>query len=369
MVYFLINNNFHYYDISIHLPSLSDYRLSLIQVPHTLDVPPSEREFEKIYTFKTPFAGLKSHLKVNNIKKTQRNIHDQINPGFDDVLFFYTEFEILNQYIVSFFKKSGAKVYLIEEGLPTYISYCTKSKSNLFFKYRLKEFYFKKILNYDFVKYLSLNGFGYPQIEDSYLDGAAFYFDVKTLRDVESYHISKDVRKIDTLNSDDVVFLNEEMYLYYMDWESYVSEIRRIVSSLLEQFCTVYFKFHPREDDTSRERIRRAFGCCAGIKFVEENTPIEELIVKLQVKYAASFFSAALMNLHFMGVAPIYVYPFIPQLLRHENIKSIHRFLESVSYKFPKNLESIRKDGACDVPGGGSNFSLKDFLQSLDVAV
>jgi len=369
VIYFLVNNNFHYYDVSLHLQSLSENRVSLIQIPHTLDADIDVKEFEENYTFQTPFAGLMSHLKINKIISVQNLIRSKIKPGPDDVLILYTEFEILNQFIVKLFNENGAKVFLLEEGMPTYISYCTKSRVPLSLKFKLKLAYIRKVLRYDFVKYLSLNGFGYPQIEDSYIDGVLFYFDAHIKRRINNYRISKAAKQVRLTDPSKVIFLNEEMYLYYMGWESYLNEMRRVILSLSKQFETVFFKFHPREDQVSRRRIREEIGMLPNLQFVEDDTPVETLIVEIRAKYAVSFFSAALMNLHFMGIDPIYIYPFIPGLLKHDNVKTIQSFLESIRYEFPDSLDVLKLEGRCRVPEPNDALSLGDFIRNISGAV
>lgn len=364
MIYLLINNNFHYYDLSLHLEALSWAEVSLIAVPHKLDADYVDGSFKKKYNFDTPFKGVKGYLDRRTIHDSQESICSQIKPGPEDVLIFYTEFELLNQFIVSLFKKSGAKVFLLEEGLPTYINFCTESTTALSLKYKLKLAYIHNVLRYEYVDYLSLNGFGYPRIRDSFIDGVLFYFNTHVNRDVPNYRISKEVETMSSTDPTKVIFLNEGLYLYYMGWDVYIDELKRVISALSHQFETVYFKYHPKENAKSKVRIRQALEGFSNVQFIEATTPIETLIVELQAKHAVSFFSAALMNLHVMGIDPIYIYPFIPSLQKLDIIKTIHGFLESINYIFPNSLDELKLETTSRIPETADSPSLGAFLQS-----
>ena len=152
MIYFLVNNNFHLYDVKLHISNFKKQQdFSLIQIPHTLNPQKEDANFKKIFTYQTPFQGKKKinflyiHRLHNKIKSDLQNISEK------DFLFFYTEYECLNHYIVKLFKEKGAKTFLIDQGIATYILLNCNSTSvyKLPLRLRIKLFALRKLFGYN----------------------------------------------------------------------------------------------------------------------------------------------------------------------------------------------------------------------------
>ena len=361
MIYFLVNNNYHLIDVYEHCNNLKDYKKCLIQIPHTLDTIDNNKNFVDIFTYKTPFEGVKNFFNIFNIKKIERQIKKKLIINKDDILFVYTEFEILNQYIISLFKKAGARIYILNEGFATYLTYGVKSESNLPIKYKMKLFYTKYIIGYNFVKYLYYNNLVFPQIADKYIDGVLLYLNVNILRNISKTVITKNTRKL-VLNEKKAIFLNEMMYKYYCSNEEYKDILDDILFRISTSFEEVYFKFHPRETEENRKWQIEIINKFDNIQIIKENLPFENLLYKYNSKYIYSYFSAALFNVNAMGAIPVYIAHLYENISQNDIVQQINTILENSGYKFiNKTFDNIEYVGFKSKLEDNSK-SIKDFV-------
>jgi hypothetical protein len=360
LIYFLVNNNYHLLDVYEHCKYLKSYEKSLIQIPHTLECIQESGIFNNIYTFNTPFKGLKNFFNVFKAKQIEKNIKNKISVTKDDILFVYTEYEVLNQYVISLFKKNGAKVYVIEDGgFATYLTYSVLNEGKLTLKEIIKLLYLKYILGYKFVKFLKYNGIVFPQIEDKFIDGVLLYLDVKIIRNIKKILISKNHRKL-TLNEKKAIFLNEKMYDYYCSKKEHKIILNDILQKMSQKFEKIYFKFHPRETEDDKKWQLKILNQYHNVQIIEEKTPIENLLEKYDAKYVFSFFSAALLNVNAMGAIPVYVYHLYDRIAENSVFKQIDSVLKNLSYNF------IDKDYNCKNVGFNIK-SVKNYKSILDV--
>lgn len=363
MIYFLVNNNYHMIDVYEHCEHLKEYEKSLIQIPHTLECIEKNENFKNIFTFKTPFGGIKNSLNILKVKKNEKNIKEQLFIDEKDILFVYTEYEILNQYIMSLFKKNGAKIYLIEDGgFPTYLTYGVKNEERLTFKENIKLFYLKYILGYSFVEFLKYNNILFPQINEKYIDGVLLYLDVKIVRNIKKFLIVKNKKSLNLDNSK-AVFLNERMYDYYCSKLEQKTILNDILEKMTLSFDTIYFKFHPSETDENKIWQLDIIKKYKKVQLIDDNTPFENLIEKYQTKYVFSFASAALLNVNAMGAVPVYIYHLYDAISKNSVFKQIDLILKNANYTFVDKDYNFDKVGFVQKINCIENSTLKNFIR------
>lgn len=342
MIYFLINNNYHWFDVKLHLPALKEagMEVGLIQIPHTLETIAFHEAISKTHLFPSPFIGRKNFWNPVAIFKTHKLIKFKLKLTKNDILLVYTEEEFLNQFLLMQFKKAGAKVFLLDEGWQSILTYSKLNYDGYSFKWKIKLFYLKYIIGYKTLRLNFLNNYGYPQIYDELIDGVLCFRYFKMARKIKQTVVQRDVKVISNLDENKVIFLSQPLYEIYVSFEEYVQIINTVVKGLSSQFETVYFKFHPREKDTEalQDYIRNNY---TNIVFIKEKVAIEEIISCYKPKYAVSFQSVSLLNLKDMGLIPIYCFKDFNNLSKCADFIMIEEALIAMGYIFPKNIGEI----------------------------
>jgi len=342
VIYFLINNNYHWYDVKLHLPALKEagMEVGLIQIPHKLDLVVSDANIGKIITYESPHIGRKNFWNPFHIRSVHRQIEQEFELSEDDVLIVYTEYELLNQFFIKKFKTKNAKVFILEEGFATYITFADVL-TRLPLKQRIKLAYLQMFADYNETYLNFLNGIDFPQISDRFIDGVFLYRDVTIARNIRKIVISKEVETLESLNSKYVLFLNEKMYEYYTTMTEHLDILHDLLSKLSLQFEAVYFKFHPVETSANKELQKKIINQFSNIQIIESDKAIEEFIEDYRPKYIVSFLSAALLNLYDKGLRPVYCYRYYASLMKNEIFKNIDQTLEKMGYIFPKSMSEI----------------------------
>lgn len=342
-IFFLINNNFHWNDMREHLHALGDYEVNLICIPHTLD---PELQFDGVHyvwRFESPFA--KKRLGILNLRNTA-STHDQIKKALNimpsDVLLMYTEFELLNQYVAMTFKRAGAKVFLLDEGLGTYIVCSQKSDAKLPVKSWLHLRWSKYVIGYTWLRYMYFNNRIRPYMDDALIDGVLLYRDVVLSRKFPAYRIhgGKD-NLILSLDATKCLFVNSPTYQVHSSWDAYCNDLLEVFATLQRKFSQVYFKFHPRESKQQVEAVKRLLSNFDKVCFVEDAGPVEDLLQTVQAKYAVSFISTSLLSLADKGVEPIYVFQLIDSLRGQSIVAAMSALLSSIGVHLIDSLDDI----------------------------
>lgn len=363
MIYFLVNNNYQMIDVYEHCKNLKNYEKSLIQIPHTLECIDKSKDFGNIFTFNTPFRGVKFFFNIFKVKKREKEILSKLDIDKSDILFVYTEYEILNQYIISLFKKADARVYIIEDGgFPTYLTYGVKSEGGLTLKENIKLFYLKYVLGHKFVEYLKYNNIVFPQINEKYIDGVLLYLDVDIVRNIKKFLIFKNQKKL-ILDENKAIFLNEKIYDYYCSKDEYSAILEDCILNMTKKFKKVYFKFHPRESNENREWQLEILRKHSNVEIIEEKTPIENVLGKYEAKYVFSFFSAALLNINAMGATPVYIYHLYDKISQNSVFKQVDLILNNANYTFIAENYEVVNVGFRNKQN--NNITIIDFLEGI----
>jgi hypothetical protein len=343
MIYFLINNDYHYFDVALHAQTLEGTRLHLIEIMHTLQQRDSSRwatssRFEPVIHSGLARALL-SHLQ------TVPKIAARIRPRREDVLFVYTEYEPLNQYVVGLFRRAGARVYLIEDGgIATYITFRNPQSEPLRLKERVLRALYRCLPGAGSLRLQKIGGNLYPWMPDDCFDGVCLYRPVRLGRKLPVVPLRRPAEPcIVGADTSRILFLNQDLYTFnYLSDDAYIETLRHVIGGLASGFGQVLFKFHPRETAAWRERIQReVLSRWINVSCISSNLGIEATIEDSGVGLAASFNSTALMNLVHRGIEPVFLYHLFPQLTRHADFRENTAVLQEIGYQFVDAVTAV----------------------------
>jgi hypothetical protein len=341
VIYFIVNNNYQYYDFAGHLSTLKSDEVCLIEIPHTLD----ERQhvgLKSIFTYSSS-AKYKITKQIVSYISSIRRINNEITPKSTDTLFFYTEYEILNQYLVSRFKDIGARIFLIEDGgFGTYVPFRVVASEILTFKEAIKMAIYRRLPGLSNICFHKLNGHIFPRLPDNRIDSVLLYYPLKIARTIDVKLLKRPYQKPLHIVPNRVIFLNEALYEIYQDSGSYLHGLEQIISHLCKAFDEVIFKFHPRETLEWRQKIRDVvLSRYSKVCIIEENFAIEEVIEAYVPSVAASYFCSALLSLCDRGIQPLYLYHLIPEIEKQPVFIETTKILTEMGYIFVKNWSNI----------------------------
>ena len=255
----------------------------------------------------------------------------------------YTEYEILNQYVINIFYKAHAKIWLLEDGLAT-MTLCNSDSKKNSFKSKIYLFVLKYIYSYKYLKIYHLPD-PTPLMDDKLFNGVCVRLGSSIKRQIPLFQISnKNEFKFTNLNSDKAIFINNDLYNFFCTFEDYLEITEKTLAQLSLNFTEIYFKFHPRETDYNINLIKNKINKIPKIKFLDIKGIIEEQVEAIKPKYAFSFVSAALINLFHKGIIPVFLYDTDYKIRNDKFVKEIKVFLESVNYKPIRNIEDFNKN-------------------------
>lgn len=340
MIYFLVNNNYHRLDFENHLPHLDENNVTLIEIPHTLD----EHRYTKlsgIFKYPKPQSGLIA--QVLSFLSFVRKIDADINPTSSDTLFIYTEYEIQNQYVAWRFIQAGSRIFLIEDGgLGTYVPFRMLGSESLTLKESIKHFVYRFLPGLSRIRLHKLNGFIFPWMPDSFMNGVCLYRPVSISRTIPTIILKRPFQSQVNSTLSRVIFLNEPIYSIYQSAENYMDGLVKIITALCNGFNEVLFKFHPRESFEWRTRIKQKIiinSPC--VKFIEEDTAIEEVVVLYHPSVVASYFSSALLSLCDRGIQPLFLYHLIPDIQNQPIFQETTSVLMELGYHFIQSFSEV----------------------------
>lgn len=351
MIYFLINNTFHLQTVNAVIGDLARKKLGLIQVPYSLTPVVNDKRFEFITSLerltytkdyladwpKKLLPGLRLNRKKISLAKKA------IRPAKDDILFVFTEEELLNLILVKRFKNAGAKIYLIEDGIAAYVYYAINSdpisKRARLLMYIIRLIYGLKGY-YPFV----IKGYFCPRISDAYYSGICYFFPIQITRNFHVFQIKKNVAKKTLSANRNGLFLTQPIYTVYLTVEEYIFNLNTIISTIHSNFEKLYIKFHPDEVKSGLFlEIKKHIGPKENLVYLESTSNIEELISDIDINHVVSYNSSALMNLAFCGVEPVYMYH-LYDFLQDNSTRELTKYLKTLNYNFPLSLEDVTPD-------------------------
>lgn len=362
MIYFLVNNGYQYFDVEAHLQLR--IKASLIIIPHKIDSYDKTR-FIGTYHFETPWKSRRWML-IWPVRKLIRIINTSLFPKPDDILFCYTEYEPINQYIIARFKAAGARIYLIEDGgVASYIANFCNQPNRLTLKETFLQFWTRYAIASPTYHSFKIGGEVFPRIDDEAIDALLYYRPVLVGRTIRRILISRPTQQIKT-RSDTLLFLNQPLYESYETPKRYLEVLKKAICGLAPQFKNLYFKFHPRDSQDWRERIQACIrSACPRTIIVQNDHPVEFVIKEYSPKFVASFFSSALMGLAEMGIEPLFLYRLL-DLNQSRPITTLDKILTELSYEFPINFQQISSDYCSGLKTRYSSLTIVDILQRVN---
>ena len=372
MLYVLVNNDYQLqalrrHDIASHGGGSG---VALITVPHALSSTIATSEFMAVHRFDTPLGRTRMPLTLWRYCTRAREVAKTLQPGRGDTLLFFTEAEWLNQIVVQHFRARGARIVMLEDGgFATYIPMSVASSEPLSWRERCVQAAYRLVPGLAKSRLFKVNGQLFPRLPDSSIDAIGLYQDVPLHRDVAMRRVRKPAVKTCDIRPGSVIFLNERMYDHYQTAEVYLAGLRHLMRMLTDGFASVQFKFHPREPEDWKRRIRELLGReFPAVEIIDRPGTIEEMILDYRPEVLASYFSAALLSIEYQGIEPLYLYPLLDDLANQPVFKIATRILTAWGYRFVGSTEEVRsgyRSGiAADDPS--SSIELRQLLWPAD---
>jgi len=276
-----------------------------------------------------------------------------------DVLFLFTEYLLSNHYLAMRAKQAGARVFLVDEGIGTYVI-------NNFERVGRSPQWKDQLLLWGIRVF---NGFydtdrvwGGPgtlpvmRLKDDYYDGYVlrYRFPIKN-RTIRPYYTNlrfyEPHQPCPETDAQAILILGSYYDDLYLDMYAYLKFMRALIAHCAGAFRTVYFKFHYLEQQYFSRPLFEAFRVWMeeiGVEILPmgQNAPVEDLIVEMPrpPRFIAANFSTALLNAFELGFQPVF--------LSHlhgagGDFETVARILEDVGYQFVDAVSEIRPDYTC----------------------
>lgn len=339
MIYFIVNNDFHIEHIEYYTKQLPKEEICIIAIPHTIKYGFKDI-CDNIISFTTPFGDSKHIRRIFKVKKIKNKIDDNVIFDQSDKVVLLSEYEPLNLYLVYKAKKSGAKTYLLQEGIATYYT-CIKSNNlQLSFRQWLFLFYSRYILGFKYLQLINLEKESQFLIDDRYLDKICLYYDIPIRRKIDKRIIKSPYSIYPDLDKNRVLFLNQPLYETFFSKETYFKYLSIEINDLVSQYEKVIFKFHPRDHLDVKDKIISMFAQNQAILF-EDTMDLPETMQNYKPLNIFSFFSDALLRLKLQGCNVHYLFYKYKELVEHPVLKNTQLFIESRDKYFVNKISFI----------------------------
>lgn len=313
MNYFLVNNDFHVIDALEHINRDDLTNVHFIIVNHRVNAESISRLVALGITysiFPTPFQGRLNAfnlLLMLRIKIGIDKIVKKLSP--EDRLIFYTEYELINHYVCKAFNQTNCQTVLVEEaGIATYaLNKIVPSKGRfcLSLKHSLSLCTGRLVFRLFKSKMFMINKARFLRIEDKYISCMVYYRCVTHKRNIKTLYISapskhmSDLRSNKTKNKNGLLFLNSDVYDFYMSKEEYFRYMKVLFIKLHDKYEKIFFKFHPKENDLNfRKELLSLIG---HVEVIDSKAPAERVVDDLNVAVVGSFLSSSLLRLRERG--------------------------------------------------------------------
>jgi hypothetical protein len=333
---------------------LSNFELSLIQIPYSLNIMRKSDVFSNIYTYEERLiTSLKNiFFKPNSLKNIFRRVDETLFPDKADILFVHTDMDILNQYIIQKFYKCGAKVYLVEDGIATITQFNMEEKAAEF-KDILRCFFLKYIYGFKYLKIIKYGVMTQPVMEDFVFNGVLINYGDTIKRKIPLYKLISTQKQIEIMHVKGAIFFNQPLYLFYMSEKEFIDYIESFLL-ISCNFFPFYFKFHPSDSDSFKasivELIKEKF---ENIVILLEDIIAEEIVYKYPVRYVITISSTSAFNLMSSGVVPIFINNMLNKVYPNDNFNAFGQFLKSINCNSPVEISEIK-------PGFSAFSSIKE---------
>jgi hypothetical protein len=346
MIYFLVNNDYQLFDANRHAQALRDdgFEVSLILVPHSLQCEVPAGLYDSVVEFATPIKGRRWPAAWLLYFYAWTRV-EMLRPAPGDVLLLYTEYELLNHFFVNRFRATGGHVVLIEDGgVGTYLPFSKIPGQVLSVREWLIAFSVRCLPGLADIQFKKINGVVFPWRPDAQIDLLCVYRYFESARRIRTVAIRDNLPVFGSaLVVGRVVFLNECIYDHYQDDVTYLRGLNEICKALTAGYSEVQFKYHPRETQVWRNRIRsQVLARFPSINIIEENLPFELLLESYAPEALASYFCASLLNLSRTRIEPLYLYHLLDDLRDQPFFTQLTTLLHGWKYRFAKDWDEVR---------------------------
>lgn len=371
MIHFLVNNDYQMLDANRHATVLRDdgFVVSLILVPHSLQCEVSVGLYDAVVAFNSPVKGRRWPAAWMRYFSAWARLA-WLRPASGDVLVLYTEYELLNHFILNRFRAAGGQVILIEDGgIGTYIPFSVVPSQALSFREWLIALSVKCLPGLADTKFKKINGVVFPWRPDAQIDLLCVYRYFESARRIRTVIIrDNSLVFVPTPVTGRVVFLNERIYDHYQDDETYLRGLNVICKGLTAGYSEVHFKFHPRETQAWRDRIRdQVLSRYPSIQIIENNLPFELLLEAYAPEALASYFSTPLLNLSSTGIEPLFLYHLLDDLKDQPVFGQLTALLHGWNYRFTQGWDEVRSgyiSHICFTRMGAYPLTLSEILRT-----
>lgn len=343
MIYFLVNNNYHLI-LDLHLAKqLSGHKLGLIQIPFLLDTLSENALFDKIICLEENEYGSirNTFFHRRNIKKLKKHIDNILKIEDTDILFVHTEIILLNQYIIQKFYNSNAKIFLLEDGTATMSdNNCEIQRTRM--KEKIKTIFLRNIVGLKYTSIVSLGAQVLPRMEDYIFNGIIVNFGNRIKRNIPLYKLRQEQENLKIEYENGCIFFSQALYFWYLSEDEYIKFIEYFLFESSHKFTPFYFKFHPSEKESVKNRISLIIkDRFPNIKIIKEDLVAERLIYTYPVHYAITITSTAALNLINKNVIPIFMINIFNELYPTKDGIVFSNFLKSINCNSPKLISEV----------------------------
>lgn len=329
MIYYIVNNDFHVDNIKGHIYQNKIKNCTIIRVPYALKNDCKQFATETI-TIKTPFRNRFRFWNPFMFYKAKSSVNKIYFSSKDQVVFL-TEFDPINQYIIYKAKQKGAQITLLEEGISFYYLYIFKNKNSNDVKSKLKLFYLRYMIGFNFIRYVSVDQLRWLQMKDIYIDRMLLYFNVPVERNIPIEIIENNNVGYSDLNEQKAIFLNQPLYESYLDLNRYLELLANKLQIISMNHDKIYFKFHPRDLRSIKQIIKQKI-THNNITFIDDIS-LEDFVVLEKPKHAYSFFSDALLKLYQQNIKVYFLFMDVPEFKHLSIFKNLHELVKIVRDK------------------------------------
>jgi len=328
LIYFIVNNDFHVEYVLSLIEKHKYKNISIIRIPYSLKKTCTEIS-NNVITINTPFRTKNKFWNPINFYNIKKYINKNIKIQKDDIFIFFTEYDPINQYIIYKAKRNKAKTILVEEGIATYYTFLNSHKYELNFLEFIKLKYLQYIVGFHYFNYIKIGDKLFAQMNDKYIDNILLCLDININRNIKRIKIEFPSKKIDNLNNDRAVFLNQPLYESYLTEEEYFLTINKLISIISKRHNEIYFKFHPRDNEIIKKNLYSIINQ-DNVHFIDEIS-INDFILLHKPKYAYGVFSDALLKLYYQGLTVTFMYKYIKNMNNHPVLKGVETMINIVN--------------------------------------
>jgi O-antigen/teichoic acid export membrane protein len=361
MIYFLVNNDYQLLDANRHAVTLNaeGEKVSLILVPHTQQCTLPADRYSNILRFDSPAKGRRWPAAWLLYFRAYRKVQSELRPGSEDTLIFYSEYELLNQFIVKRFRKARGKVVMIEDGgVGTYLPFSNVASMELTWRERIRLWSVRSLPGLSRTRFNKINGVVFPWLPDEEIDLLCVYREFKPQRNIRTLTIRNNVNTFQvTPRPGRVLFLNECIYDHYQNDATYLRGLNAILAGLTAGYAEVLFKFHPRDSRSWRARIQeQVLSQYPSVQVIKDDRPVELLLENYAPETLASYFSTPLLNLSGTGIEPLFLYHLLDDLKDQPFFAQLTALLHQWDYQFVEDWSAVRSGYTSSIRLG-NNFN------------